>query len=85
MGILEMDFERILGVTFFISSSHSIMLCLIHIFQPNLSTNIQVLGGSKFEDFVANNLVDVSNIVSEKIPGSIFVSEYITGCSKMAH
>ena len=27
MGILEMDFERILGVTFFISSSHSIMLC----------------------------------------------------------
>ena len=35
---------------------------VIHIFQPNLSTNIQVLGGSKFEDFVANNLVDVSNI-----------------------
>ena len=29
MGILEMDFERILGVTFFISSSHSIMLCEI--------------------------------------------------------
>ena len=29
MGILEMDFERILGVTFFISSSHSIMLCCI--------------------------------------------------------
>ena len=28
MGILEMDFERILGVTFFISSFHSIMLCL---------------------------------------------------------
>ena len=28
---------------------------------------------------------DVSNTVSEKIPGSIFVSEYITGCSKMAH
>ena len=28
MGILEMDFERILGVTFFISSSHSIMLCI---------------------------------------------------------
>ena len=27
MGILEMDFERILGVTFFISSFHSIMLC----------------------------------------------------------
>ena len=26
MGILEMDFERILGVTFFISSFHSIML-----------------------------------------------------------
>ena len=24
--------------------------------------NIQVLGGSKFEDFVKNNLVDVSNI-----------------------
>ena len=29
--------------------------------------------------------MDVSNTVSEKIPGSIFVSEYITGCSKMAH
>ena len=29
MGILEMDFERILGVTFFISSSHSIMLCTL--------------------------------------------------------
>ena len=27
MGILEMDFERILGVPFFLSSSHSIMLC----------------------------------------------------------
>ena len=27
MGILEMDFERILGVTFFHSSSQSIMLC----------------------------------------------------------
>ena len=27
MGILEMDFERILGVPFFHSSSHSIMLC----------------------------------------------------------
>ena len=26
MGILEMDFERILGVPFFHSSSHSIML-----------------------------------------------------------
>ena len=26
MGILEMDFERILGVAFFLSSSHSIML-----------------------------------------------------------
>ena len=26
MGILEMDFERILGVTFFHSSFHSIML-----------------------------------------------------------
>ena len=25
MGILEMDFERILGVPFFLSSSHSIM------------------------------------------------------------
>ena len=29
MGILEMDFERILGVPFFHSSSHSIMLCNI--------------------------------------------------------
>ena len=28
MGILEMDFERILGVPFFHSSFHSIMLCL---------------------------------------------------------
>jgi hypothetical protein len=28
MGILEMDFERILGVPFFHSSSHSIMLCV---------------------------------------------------------
>ena len=28
MGILEMDYERILGVTFFISSFHSIMLCI---------------------------------------------------------
>ena len=27
MGILEMDFERILGVPFFHSSFHSIMLC----------------------------------------------------------
>ena len=27
MGILEMDFERILAVPFFHSSSHSIMLC----------------------------------------------------------
>ena len=27
MGILEMDFERILGVPFFLSSSYSIMLC----------------------------------------------------------
>ena len=27
MGILEMDFERILGVTFFYSNSHSIILC----------------------------------------------------------
>ena len=27
MGILEMDFERILGVPFFHSSSYSIMLC----------------------------------------------------------
>ena len=30
MGILEMDFERILGVTFFISSSHSIMLWVMY-------------------------------------------------------
>ena len=28
MGILAMDFERILGVPFFHSSSHSIMMCL---------------------------------------------------------
>ena len=27
LGILEMDFERIVGVPFFHSSSHSIMLC----------------------------------------------------------
>ena len=27
MGILEMDFERILGVPFFHSSFHTIMLC----------------------------------------------------------
>ena len=29
MGILEMDFERILGVPFFHSGSHSIMLCAV--------------------------------------------------------
>ena len=29
MGILEMDFERILGVPFFHSSSHSIMLWVL--------------------------------------------------------
>ena len=37
MGILEMDFERILGVTFFISSFHSIMLCILKYFLYSLA------------------------------------------------
>ena len=35
MGILEMDFERILGVPFFHSSSHSIMLWVLVGFNEN--------------------------------------------------
>ena len=49
MGILEMDFERILGVPLFHSSSHSIMLCgqaaLFHCFPEevfNTSFSIEI-------------------------------------------
>ena len=38
MGILEMDFERILGVAFFISSFHSIMLYGVMQFSLKLCT-----------------------------------------------
>ena len=38
MGIIEMDFERILGVPFFHSSSHSIMLC----YSKGSTTSIQL-------------------------------------------
>ena len=37
MGILGMDFERILGVPFFHSSSHSIMLCLKNVVFASLA------------------------------------------------
>ena len=39
MGILEMDFERILGVPFFHSSFHSIMLWLIYNYACHVEAN----------------------------------------------
>ena len=44
MGILKMDFERILSVPFFHSSSHSIMLCAVVQFHSALFHKICFMG-----------------------------------------
>ena len=42
MGILEMDFERIFGVPFFHSSSHSIMLCKYSVINYNCRIEVSL-------------------------------------------
>ena len=58
MGILEMDFERILGVTFFISSFHSIMLWSARAQKFEILEKKNYLWVSAFRDYDHNIKVD---------------------------